>query len=113
MSSYLLQFRYTAGAAKGLIARPDERRSDRAKEMVASLGGTLLGYWYALGEWDGMALVEAPGGSTAAAISMAIAGSGEVSRIETTVLMSMDEARDALHRAASATHLPPGARDDT
>jgi hypothetical protein len=39
---------------------------------------------------------------------MAIGGTGEVSRLETTVLLSVDEAQEAMRRAATASHLPPG-----
>ena len=80
--------------------------------MVASLGATLVGYWYTFGEFDGVVLLQAPDNSTAAAIAMAIGGTGEVARIETTVLLTMDEARAAMRQAATATHLPPAHRAD-
>lgn len=79
--------------------------------MVASLGAKLLGYWYAFGDFDGMVLIEAPDNSAAASIAMAIGGTGEVSRLETTVLLTMDEARKAMRKAATATHLPPDEKD--
>jgi uncharacterized protein with GYD domain len=78
--------------------------------MVASVGAKLLGYWYAFGNFDGVALIEAPDNGVAGSIAMAIGGTGEVSRLETTVLLTMDEARQAMRNAASATHLPPAER---
>jgi len=108
MSHFLLRFRYVPSAIRSFVERPDDDRAARASALVASLGGKLLGYWYAFGEFDGMAIVEAPDSSVAAAVAMAVGGTGEVSRIETTVLMTMEEARRALHRASTATHLPPG-----
>ena len=108
MPQFLLQFRYVPRAIKQFVAQPDEDRAGRAAALVASVGGKLVGYWYAFGEFDGMALLEAPDSSVAASVAMAVGGSGEVSRIETTVLMTMEEARTALQLAGRATHLPPG-----
>lgn len=110
MPQFLVQFSYAARSIRGLVDRPTVDRAAEASAMVASLGGTLLGYWYALGAFDGMVLLDAPTAATAAAVAMAIGGTGEVSRLETTRLLTMDEAREAMHMAAGATHLPPGDR---
>lgn len=75
--------------------------------MVASLGGKLIGYWFAFGAFDGVVLIEAPDSGTVASVAMAIRGTGEVSRLETTVLLTVDQAREAMRKAAEATHLPP------
>ena len=112
MSAYLVQFKYAPAAIKGLVERPDVDHAGQAAAMVASLGGKLLGYWYAFGASDGVVLMEAPDSSTAAAVAMAIGGTGETTRLETTVLLTMDEARAAMRQAASATHLPPGENGD-
>jgi len=106
MPHFLIQFSYASRSIKRLVARPDVDHAGQASAMVASLGGKLLGYWYSFGEFDGAALIEAPDNSVAAAVAMAIGGTGEVSRLETTVLLSMDEARAAMQKAATATHLP-------
>ena len=108
MPHFLLRFRYGPGAIRSFVERPDDDRAARAAQLVASLGGTLRGYWYAFGDVDGLALIEGPDSSVAAAVAMAVGSTGEVSRIETTVLMTMDEARRALRLAGTATHLPPG-----
>ena len=108
MPLFLVQFSYTSRAIKGLVERPDEDHAAGAAGLVGSLGGKLLGYWYSLGEFDGVVLFEAPDQSTAASVSIAVGGSGEVSRLQTTALLTMAEARDASRKAASATHLPPG-----
>jgi uncharacterized protein with GYD domain len=55
--------------------------------MVASIGGKLHGYWYAFDAFDGMILLEAPDSSMTASVGMAIRGTGEVSRLETTTLL--------------------------
>lgn len=109
MSDFLVQFSYASRSIKGLVDRPELDHAGQASAMVASLGGKLLGYWYSFGEFDGVALIEAPDCSVAAAVAMAVGGTGEVSKLQTSVLLTMDEARKAMHIAATATHLP--ARD--
>jgi len=106
MSSYLIQFSYASRAIRSMVDQPNVDHAKEASAMVASLGGKLLGYWFAFGAFDGAALIEARDSSTVASIAMAIGGSGEVSRLETTVLVSMDEAQEAMRKAAKATHLP-------
>ena len=54
-----------------------------------------------------MFLLEAPDNVSAAALSMLVGGSGALSRLETTVLLTMDEAQAALSKAAAASYRPP------
>ena len=75
--------------------------------MAESLGGKLIGFWFAFGEYDGVYLMEAQDNATAAALAMAVGGSGALSRVETTVLLDTDEAQEAMRKAASATYRPP------
>jgi uncharacterized protein with GYD domain len=112
VTTYLIQFTYVSRSIKAMVDKPDVDHAGQAAQMVASVGGKLLGYWYAFGEFDGVVLLEAPDSSTAASVAMAIGGTGEVSRLQTTVLLSMDEARKAMGKAAAATHLPPGDNEE-
>jgi uncharacterized protein with GYD domain len=91
---------------KALLAQPQDR-STAAREVAESLGGTLLGFWYAFGEFDGVFLMEAPDNASAAALAMAVGAGGALSNVETTVLLDMDEAQDAMRKAAAATYRPP------
>jgi uncharacterized protein with GYD domain len=107
MPLYLSRFSYTKDAVKALLSQPQDR-SAAAGEMAESLGGKLLGFWYAFGEFDGVFLMEAPDNASAAAVAMAVGASGAISDIETTVLLGMDEAQEAMRKAAAATYRPPG-----
>jgi uncharacterized protein with GYD domain len=107
MALYLSRFNYTTDAKKALLSQPQDR-SAAAREMAESLGGNLMGFWYAFGEYDGVFLMEAPDNATAAAVGMAVGASGAVGDVETTVLLDMDEAQDAMRKAAAATYKPPG-----
>ena len=107
MPLYLSRFNYTTDAMKELLKQPQDR-SVAAREMADSLGGKLVGFWYAFGEFDGVFLMEAPDNASAAAVAMAVGAAGAVSDVETTVLLDMDEAQDAMRKAAAATYRPPG-----
>ena len=106
MPLYLGRFSYTTDAMKALLAEPQDR-SVAAGEVAESLGGKLLGFWYSFGEFDGAYLMEAPDNASAAALAMAVGAGGALSDVETTVLLDMDEAQEAMRKAAAATYRPP------
>ena len=106
MPVYLTQFSYTKDAVKALLDHPQDR-SEAGREVAESLGGKLLGFWYAFGEFDGVYLMEGPDNATAAAVAVAVGAGGALSEIKTTVLLDMDEAQDAMRKAAAATYRPP------
>ena len=107
MPLYLGRFSYTTDAMKSLLNQPEDR-SAAAREVAETLGGKLLGFWYAFGEFDGVFLMEAPDNASAAALAMAVGAGGALSEVETTVLLDMEEAQDAMRKAAAATYRPPG-----
>jgi uncharacterized protein with GYD domain len=106
VSLYLGRFNYTQQAIKAMVDQPQDR-GKAAAEVAESLGGKLVGFWFAFGEYDGVYLMEAPDNATAAALAMAVTGSGALSRVETSVLLDMDEAQEAMRKAAGATYRPP------
>jgi len=105
MPLYLGRFSYSSDAVQALVSNPQDR-SAVARELAESLGGELLGFWFTFGEYDGAFLAEMPDNASSAALAMAVGAGGAV-RTETTVLMDMDEAQDAMRKAAKATYRPP------
>jgi uncharacterized protein with GYD domain len=106
MPLYLGRFSYTKEAIQAMVAHPQDRGA-AAKEAAESLGGKLVGIWYAFGEFDGVFLVDAPDNASAVALGMLVGGSGAMSKWETTVLLTMDEAQEAMRKAAGAAYRPP------
>ena len=108
MPLYLTRFSYTPETWARLIANPEDRRA-AAQSYIESVGGELHGFWYAFGTHDGYTLWEAPDNVSMAAVSVAIGSGGAVTSLDTTVLITVDEALDALRKAAQVKYRPPGA----
>jgi uncharacterized protein with GYD domain len=107
MPLYLSRFSYTPETWARLIGNPEDRRI-AAQSYIESVGGKLHGFWYAFGEYDGYTLWEAPDNVSMAGVALAIAGGGALSSLETTVLLTVDEALDALRTAERVRYRPPG-----
>ena len=108
MPMYLTRFSYTPETWERLSNHPEDRRN-AARSYVESVGGKLHGFWYAFGEYDGYTLWEAPDSVAMAAVALAIGSGGALSKIETTVLLTVEETLDALGRVGSIRYRPPGA----
>jgi uncharacterized protein with GYD domain len=106
MPLYLTKFSYTPETWARLINAPEDRRQ-AAQTYIESVGGTLHGFWYAFGPYDGYTLWEAPDNASMAAVALALAAGGALSPMETTVLMTVDEAMDAMRRAQQVRYRPP------
>ena len=107
MPLYLTRFSYTPETWARLITHPEDRRK-AAQTYIESVGGTLHGFWYAFGPQDGYTLWEAQDNVSMAAVALALAGGGALSPLETTVLLSVDEAMEAMRRAQQVRYRPPG-----
>ena len=104
---FLTRFSYTPETWARLREHPEDR-SEAARESMEAAGGKLHGFWYALGEFDGITLWEAPSRVALASALVAIAAAGVTSKLETTVLLSVDEAMEAMNQSAHVHHRTPG-----
>ena len=108
MAFYLTQFSYTPETWARLTKNPEDRRV-AARKYIESVGGKLLGFWYAFGAYDGYCLWEAPDNVSMAAVAIAITGGGALSKFETTPLLTVEQTLEALRRAQAVAYRPPGA----
>src|SRR3712207_9262158 len=95
MPVYLMRFSYTPDTWARLIQNPEDRR-DAARAYLEQVGGTLHGFWYGFGKYDGYAILEAPDNVSLASVVLAITAGGALAAIETTVLMTVEETIEAL-----------------
>jgi uncharacterized protein with GYD domain len=107
MPFYLTRFSYTPATWAKLIGNPEDRRA-AATQYVEAVGGTLHGFWYALGQYDAFALYEAPDTVSIAAMALAINSGGALSAYETIPLLTVEETIAALRKAGEISYRPPG-----
>jgi uncharacterized protein with GYD domain len=106
MPFYLIQASYSAPAVGAMVKNPQDR-AEAIRPMMEKLGCKLQGFWFTFGEYDIVAVAEAPDSVTVAAIAMAIGSTGAMSAYRTTPLLTTGEATEAMKRAAQVAYQPP------
>jgi len=109
MAFYLARAKISQHAMSALVERPEDRFVTMTR-LLKEVGGRLHYYFFAFGEFDIVLVYELPDNQTASALAMVLTSSGSVTEIDTTVLLTMEEAIAAMHRAGNAVGIyqPPG-----
>lgn len=107
MPRYLIQASYNRQGISDLVQNP-QNRAEAIRPVVERLGGRIISFDYALGDYDVVAIMEAPDNVSAAALAMAVGSGGALRDYKTTVLLSMEEAMEAMRKAGGADYRPPG-----
>ena len=110
MPLFVSQGRYTEGAIKAMLVRPEDRTAAVTK-LVEQAGGKLRAYYMLFGEYDWMIVYEAPSAQEAAAIMLAAVGAGAITSTRTMLAMSGAEAQAAFEagHTLGASYPSPGA----
>jgi uncharacterized protein with GYD domain len=106
MPTYITQGRYTRDAVKGMIVKPEDR-ADAVARLLSKVGGRLISYYLTFGEYDFLAIAEAPNDVQMAAALLAAGSGGGVTDLRTTIALTSIEAKGAL---AAASDLAPSFR---
>jgi uncharacterized protein with GYD domain len=106
MAKFLIQASYTVDGAKGIMKEGGTSRKTQIGQILKRLGGKLETFYFAFGEWDVYAIVDAPDTATVTALSMAINASGGV-KLRTTPLITPEEIDQATKK--SVKFRAPGA----
>ena len=106
MPTYITQGRYTRDAIKGMIVKPEDR-ADAVARLLSKVGGRLISYYLTFGDYDFLAIAEAPNDVQMAAALLAAGSGGGVTDLRTTVALTSIEAKGAL---AAASDLAPSFR---
>jgi uncharacterized protein with GYD domain len=105
MAKYLLMGSYTPDGVKGLMKDGGAKRKAAAEAAIKSVGARMESFYFAFGEHDLYAVVDAPDNATLAGVALAINAAG-AARLKTVVLLSPEDVDDALKKGAKYT--PPG-----
>lgn len=105
MAKYLILASYTAEGAKGVLKEGGTKRKQAAEAALKSAGAKIDALYFAFGDHDVVAIIDAPDHATVAGASMAINASGAV-RLETVVLLTPEELDQAVKKGT--TYRAPG-----
>jgi uncharacterized protein with GYD domain len=108
MAKYVVLFGFSGVTVRGFIAKPSDRVAI-VRELAESVGGTLECCYWMFGQYDGLAILELPDSLTAAAVSLALTGSGAYSKFETHELIDPGDYARIAERARQISYQPPGA----
>ena len=106
MARYLIRATYTAEGARGLIKEGGSSRRSTLEQLIKKIGGNLEAFYFAFGEDDVYVIADLPDNATAAAVGLAVSGSGSV-RTRTVVLLTPEEIDEAAKK--SVEYRAPGA----
>ena len=95
MPLYEMRWMFKDAALKSMTDTPQDREAP-ARELIEGFGGKLHHYYFMLGEYDGLAIVDFPDNPSAAATSMRAGASGAFARFETHPLLIAQEAQRAM-----------------
>jgi uncharacterized protein with GYD domain len=109
MPKYLIKANYTPPAGvRGLIADGGTARVKAVEELLASVGGKLEAFYFALGDVDVYAIVDVPDAASGAALSLTVAASG-LATTSTVALMTPQEIDEAVKKSPLYDAPGPGA----
>ncbi|WP_170325834.1 GYD domain-containing protein [Ruegeria arenilitoris] len=109
MPIFITYASYSQEGVKGMLKKPVDRTAP-VRALLKKVGGKLLGFYMTTGENDVVVISEAPDGTDAVAVGMAVAASGAVSKVETVRAWKAKDFVSVAKKAAklSGAYAPPG-----
>ena len=105
MPLFMHQVAYSADGWNAIISEPQDR-IEAVRSAIEKLGGKLVSGWFSFGQYDIVAITEMPDHVGAAAISIAFAGGGACKSVQTTPLLTQEEAMRAMKQAGECGYRP-------
>jgi uncharacterized protein with GYD domain len=106
MQHFLILVEYTQKAWDVLLRSP-QNRVEAIRPVVEELGGKIETGYLSLADYQVVAIIEMPDGTSMAALSMAFMAQYAVKAIKTTPLLTWTEATQAMQKAHKAAYKPP------
>jgi uncharacterized protein with GYD domain len=105
MPHYLQQVAYSQEGWGALVANP-HNRIEAVRPAIEKLGGKIEAAWFSFGNYDIVVITQLPDNVSAAGIAMAFAAGGACKSVQTTPLISLEEALAALKMAGECGYRP-------
>ena len=107
MPRYMVQGSYGTESISSMVKNPSDRAA-ALRGMVKGWGGKLESFYFSFGDYDVVVIAEVPDNVTMAAVAMAVGASGALKSFKTTILLTAEEAVDAMRKASSLNYRAPG-----
>jgi uncharacterized protein with GYD domain len=109
MPIFITYATYSQDGVRGMLKKPADRTGP-VKALLKKVGGKLLAFYVTTGENDVVVISEAPDGTDAVAVGMAVAASGAVSKVETVRAWKAKDFVAIQKKAAklAGAYSPPG-----
>lgn len=101
MAFYLVRAKVSKDYMQALVERPEDRLITTTR-LLKGIGGRLHYYFFCFGDYDIVLIYELPDNLSSASLSMVLTSSGSVTEVETTPLLTMEEAITAMGQACDA-----------
>jgi uncharacterized protein with GYD domain len=102
---YLIEVGYNPSGVAALVKEP-QNRIEKVTPAIEAVGGRVECGYFAFGEHDVVLICEMPDNTSAAAFALAVGAGGTVASYKTTVLLTPEEAVDAMRKAAESSYKP-------
>ncbi len=106
MALYMFEAAFTSDAWATLAKNPQDR-TEAVRTLIQGVGGKLISYYFAFGDYDAVVLAELPDNGAAAAAAIAVAAGGAIRAVKTTPLLSVQEGVEAMRKAGQVNYRPP------
>lgn len=109
MPHYLHQVAYSHEAWKALVNSPQDR-VEAVRPAIERLGGKIKDAYFSFGDYDIVVITEMPDHVSAAGLAIAFASGGACKNVQTTPLLSVSEAVEAMKKAGQSGYKPATAK---
>ncbi len=109
MPLFITYASYSQSGVQGLLSKPEDRAGP-IQSLLENVGGKVVALYMVTGSNDVVLVTEAPDGTDAVALGMAVSASGSISRAETVRAWTSAEFVAIAKKAAGLTgaYSPPG-----
>lgn len=107
MTKFLVLFTFKGETLKSLRKRPSDRAAV-VGEAAQSVGGRLESYYWMLGQYDGVAILDLPDSAAAARLALTVSSTGAFTHLETHELFSAEQVLQLLKGVEGVDYAAPG-----
>lgn len=107
MPKFLALYTFKGETLKAFMKKPTDRAAV-VDAAAKSVGGSLEAYYWMLGQYDGLAILDLPDSASAAKFAITVSSTGAFTHLETHELFSSGQVLELMRSAQNVRYSPPG-----